>query len=251
MKKTIKDNDPMIRKYGVMALGELGDKSAIPDLKELFKSDSTSEVKAEVIISLAKLKAKEMMPEFINSLYDSSKEVADASKKALDMLIDASDCSYLAACIQNEHNEVRNYCIITLTRLKNKDCLPDLFATIKNIQGSTRLQVLGLIDSLDDGKNAFNFISLVEKPSTSRDTELQLWVIKHLSAFKNNQETIDYLSQSIRHENGDIRKETVITLGKIGGNKAFEILRYVSNNDASFSVKNLARDVLEKGGSSK
>ncbi|OGS23287.1 MAG: hypothetical protein A2252_09390 [Elusimicrobia bacterium RIFOXYA2_FULL_39_19] len=247
LKKTLRDTDPAIRKAVVTALGEMDDPAIIPELKDLYAKEFAGEVRIEIIIALAKLKAREMIPDFINGLYDQSKEFSDASKVALDLVINQSDARYLAATIQNEHKEVRNYCITALTKLNNKECVPELFQTLKNLQGPVRPQVMKLIDTLNDNKTPAEYLSLIEKPSTSNDKELLIWIVRNLARYKDNS-AIEYLALSIRNGNDEIRKETVISLNKIGGAKSREILIYVSNNDVSLTLRNFTKKTLEGGG---
>jgi len=243
LKESLEDIEPSIRKSAVQSLAAIGDKTIIPELKKVFQKDTNSEVKAEAMIALAKLGAKEMIPDFMNKLSDPLKEISSSAKTALDILIDKSDGNYLVACIQSDNKDIRNYCLNTLNNLKPEDSVPEMFGIIKNIKGTTRTQVLNLIDSIPTKKSANQFISLIDNPSTSDDMELQIWVITHIASF-NEPAVIEFLSQTIKNENTKIRMATLDALKKVGGKKAFGIIQYVSENDTSLSVRNHAKGLL-------
>ena len=243
LKESLEDIEPSIRKSAVQSLGAIGDKTVIPELKKVFQKEINSEVKSEIMLALAKLGAKEMIPEFMNKLSDPLKEISSTAKKTLDILIEKSDGNYLVACIQSDNKDIRNYCLNALKTLKPEESVPEMFRIIKTIKGTTRTQVLNLIDNIPARKTADQFISLVDNPSTNDDTELQIWVIEHIASF-NEPVVIDFLSQTIKNENTKIRTATLDALKKIGGKKAIGIIQYVSENDTSLSVRNHAKGLL-------
>ncbi|MDI6641361.1 MAG: HEAT repeat domain-containing protein [Elusimicrobiota bacterium] len=239
----LKDDEPSIRAISAKALGELGDKSVIVDLRGLFRKEFSSEVKAQAMLALAKLGDRDMIPEFFNALSDTSKEVCSAAKQSLDLLIDNSQSSLLVGNLQSEQRATRDYCIYALERLKPKETIKDLFSIIKIVKGTLRTQLMKLIESMADESNINDFYLLVDNPSVNKDIELQLWVLKNLSKFKTKR-SVEYLSETIRHENTDIRIATVETLSKIGGSEAVNIISYVANNDLSMKVRNTAKEIL-------
>ena len=105
---------------------------------------------------------------------------------------------------------------------------------------------MSIIDGTDQLTNLNYFLSLIDEPATNEDIELQLWVIKNLSKYR-TKESINYLIESLKHKNSDVRIEAIKSLEVVGiTNEALHALQYRAKNDLSLSVRRVAETVLKK-----
>jgi HEAT repeat protein len=243
IKTATKDPEPSVRAICVRTLGVIGDNSVIEPIKKIFRDDYNTQVKIEAVRSLAKLRVKEMIPEFVKLLSSDNKELTDSIKESLDILIDESDSSYLFTCLQSENEQIKDYSISSLRKIKPKNILDDLFALVKSTKGNTRKQIMSLIDDIADDSSVPEFLNLVDNPSTNDDIELLLWIISSLGRLR-SRESIEFLLLTLKHRNSGIRENTIIALGQIGDLRAKKPLEYIAENDVSMTVRNVAKTVL-------
>jgi len=243
IKTATKDPEPSVRAICVRTLGVIGDNYVIEPIKKIFRDDYNTQVKIEAVRSLAKLRVKEMIPEFVKLLSSDNKELTDSIKESLDILIDESDSSYLFTCLQSENEQIKDYSISSLRKIKPKNILDNLFALVKSTKGNTRKQIMSLIDDIADDSSVSEFLNLVDNPSTNDDIELLLWIISSLGRLR-SRESIEFLLLTLKHRNSGIRENTIIALGQIGDLRAKKPLEYIAENDVSMTVRNVAKTVL-------
>ena len=245
--RMLKNDELVVRSASVHALGGLKDPSAIKPLKDQYVSEYSSEVKAQIMKSLAKLGEKEMIPEFIELLHDPMEETRNAARESLDLLIDSSYSSYLVESLHNEHVETRNYCAEKLKEYKSEEIAKKLFSMIKTEKGLIRKELMNLTNDITDGNNIPDFLFLIDVPETNKDAELQIWVLKNLGKFRvKDKNSVAFLLQSTKNENLSVRKESVELLGEVDSLIAKRTLEYIASNDSSLVIRSTAEKVLKR-----
>ncbi|MEW6040711.1 MAG: HEAT repeat domain-containing protein [Elusimicrobiota bacterium] len=239
-----KNDYPELRREAALGLGRIGDRGEnneiVKDLVTVFRKDPEPEVVSAAMLSLARLKVKEMASEFMQKVGDPLKSVSDSAKQSLDILLDDSDINYVIDCLQDESEKVREYCILKLSKMKSEKTPPDLFNALGKTTGKLRTKVMLLIEQFADDSTLPYFLSVIKNPSVNTDVELHKWVIKNISR-RESKDVINFLKASIRNSNADIRLEVAGALGSFNSAPAQEMLRYISEKDESPSVRSEAK----------
>jgi len=239
-------SDSEIRKSAIEVLGDLGDITIIPKLKEIFKNDTSDDVKISCIFALSKFHTREMIPAFMELISSNNKNIKEAARTALNNLINENDFDYMIVCLQSENKEIKNYASTVLSKMKSNENVKKLFEIFKKSDGDYKLQLMKVISNANNETFIDNFITLIENPLHNNNVELHKWVIDNLSKFK-SEKVIDYLIYLLKHNNEVIREYAVIALKNINSDdkKIKEILNYVAEKDTSFSVRRAAGGLLK------
>lgn len=138
-------NDPAasVRAEAARALGELGDKTAVPDLLNALKMDESGYVQYFAAEALGELGDKTASNGLIDALKNSKIDFTSLFRKpviavALKKLNDNSTVSSLLDILKNEPEDVtlRSLVIETLKDLGDKSAIPGLTKALENEQNS-------------------------------------------------------------------------------------------------------------------
>jgi len=114
-----KHDDPRIRRYLSMVLGNLGDRRATPLLIEALKDptlQSDVETRIYVLLALGKLRDPNAVPDLIAAASDNERDVRKAAIYALGETGDARAVPVLATAINDETADIRYNAALALAR---------------------------------------------------------------------------------------------------------------------------------------
>jgi HEAT repeat protein len=120
-----KNDDPRIRRYLSMVLGNLGDKRATPLLLEA-TNDKDVETRIYALMALGELRDPAAVPHVIELLRDEEKDVRKTTAFALGELRDPRAIEPLAALLEDETPDVRWNAAIALAQFGDRRAAPAL-----------------------------------------------------------------------------------------------------------------------------
>jgi HEAT repeat protein len=135
-----KNDDPRIRQYLSMVLGNLGDKRATPLLVDAL-SDSSPETRIYAALSLGRLRDRAAVPHLLRIFSSDERDVRKAAAYSLGEIGDPSAQPALAAALNDPVADVRYNAAIALARLSD----PRAIGVIREMLDRSRLdQVTGM-----------------------------------------------------------------------------------------------------------
>ena len=84
--KELEQSDKELRKTACISLGEIGAKTAEPQLIKLFENDQDQDIRCEALGALGKLNSAKALPVLINALADQNSRIRYAAKSALEKM---------------------------------------------------------------------------------------------------------------------------------------------------------------------
>lgn len=111
-----KDDDPRIRQYLAMVLGQLGDRSSTPLLVSALQ-DPAEETRIYAALALGRLRDPAALPALVASLDTGGRDVRKAAAYALGEIGDARAADALAAVLSDPIADIRFNAAIALARL--------------------------------------------------------------------------------------------------------------------------------------
>jgi HEAT repeat protein len=119
-------DDPRIRRYLGMVLGNLGDRRATPLLVDGLQKDADVENRLYALIALGELRDPSALPAIERATHDGEKDIRKAAFYALGEIGDRSAVPALVAGLEDEVADVRWNAAISLSRFNDRRALPAL-----------------------------------------------------------------------------------------------------------------------------
>lgn len=124
-----KDDDPRIRRYLSMVLGNLGDRKATPLLLDGL-SDQDIETRIYVILALGQLRDPASVPRIMQLATDEEKDVRKTAVYTLGEIGDRRAIPVVASALEDREADVRFNAALALARFGDKRALPILRAML-------------------------------------------------------------------------------------------------------------------------
>lgn len=217
----INDNNPMVRREAVKALGLLKDRRANWYLINAL-GDNDDSVKLMAIKAISSVGLKDALPYIEKAIQDKNYEVRKEATKALCVLNGSRSIPYLVNMVKDGNVEVRKQAIISLGDFRDNKTVDVLLGVVKNKNedvyvrsialsslGKTNVDVGIIIDMLDDS-----------------NYEIRKEASKCLGVLKNNRAIVPLISK-LTDAKKEVRREVVMALGNLKNNKSFGALASV------------------------
>lgn len=149
LRQMLNDPDPSVRREAIDAVGDLGDKEAIPTLTQLL-GDSDAESRREAIQNLGKLGAKDAGPAIVGLLSDPSERVRREAADVLGRLGTRDATSALIEALKDKDEEVRGESIAALGEIGARDARPQLRQMYDTDPGRHRVRLVRALKALGD-----------------------------------------------------------------------------------------------------
>lgn len=262
-----------IRATAARFLGMIRDLESLPFLIEVTKNKAeTSEVRVQAIVALGYLKDKTAFEYLVEALNDEQLDLA--ALEALGKLKDPRALEvFLSYLKRNFEGWRRTLALRGISDVGNESSLNTLFDLLKDTDSDIRHRVINALSFVRDSRVAKVLVEFIgnEKISLLRAraiSALAYWpeykdenatraVIEALSdpdekviiaslsslAHIGNHATIEHIILFLHYPNPEIRKLVIQALGKLGGEKALQILRTVQEID--FSVTESGETISE------
>lgn len=121
-----KNDDPRIRRYLAMVLGNLGDRRATPLLIDGVKNDTDVENRLYALMALGQLRDPAALPTIEEATRDGEKDIRKAAYYALGEIGDARAVPVLAAGVEDQVPDVRWNAAVSLAQFKDRRAIPAL-----------------------------------------------------------------------------------------------------------------------------
>ena len=121
-----KSDDPRIRRYLAMVLGNLGDRRATPLLVEGLKTDTDVENRLYALMALGELRDPAALPAIIETTKSEEKDLRKAAYYALGEIADARAIPVLAAGVEDPVADVRWNAAVSLAQFNDRRAAPAL-----------------------------------------------------------------------------------------------------------------------------
>jgi HEAT repeat protein len=234
---TLKDEDNWVRRAAAEALGNIGDKRAVPYLISALQ-DKNCYVQAEAAKALGKIGDKRAVKVLIALIKDKDWPAREAAISALGNIGDKRAVKLLITTLEakGEIWPIQEAIVEALGKLGDKRAIPSLITALKDKNSWVRKAAAEALDKLD------------WKPKD--DTQKALYFIAKREwnkCIKLGKVVIEPLSSILKDENWLIRREVVVTLGKIGNKKAIKPL-ILALKDYDGDVRAKAAEALDKLG---
>lgn len=121
-----KHDDPRIRRYLAMVLGNLGDRRATPMLVDGVQHDADVENRLYALMALGELRDPAALPAIEQAAGDQEKDVRKAAYYAMGEIGDARSVPALAAGLEDQVADVRWNAAVALSRFNDRRAIPVL-----------------------------------------------------------------------------------------------------------------------------
>jgi len=146
LRKLLKDKDASVRRWAVVALGQLGDQESIPGIRPLLK-DKNALVRRSVVSALGDLGDKESIPEIRQLLKDKSVPMRQSAVYALGKLGDKESIPEIRQLLKDEDVSVRYLAVSALGKLGAKESIPEIRKLLKDESAYVRgVSAIALIE---------------------------------------------------------------------------------------------------------
>jgi HEAT repeat protein len=132
--KALEDRNEGVRERAAVALGEIGDKGAVPELIERFKDENEDmDVRVSAAKALGKIKDEGAVPELIKGLKNEKLEIRKIAAEVL-MEIGEPAVPYLIKVLKNKDENwyVRRVAAVALGEIGDKGAVPELMERFKD-----------------------------------------------------------------------------------------------------------------------
>ena len=209
IKEALKDKDTKVRMNAASALGEIGDKSAIPLLKEALKDKSES-VKIYAAMALYRIGDKSAIPLLKESLKDKDMKARMYAAMALGKIGDKSAIPLLKEALKDKDTVVRMYAARALGEIGDKSAIPLLKEALKDKNVSVRVWASSALGKIGD-KSA---IPLLKEALKNKDTGIRMYAASALGEI-GDKSAISLLKEALKDKNSRITVNAVRSLMKI------------------------------------
>ncbi len=127
----LKDPSKYVREKAAIALGQIGDKRAVPILVEVLEKDDAEEVRVTIAGVLGHLRDREAVPVLIKTLEDPSPTARMKSAISLGLIGDVNAITPLYKVLKDPHELVRKYACEALGNI-GRAAIPALLMALKD-----------------------------------------------------------------------------------------------------------------------
>lgn len=226
---TLDDFDSFVRQTSAKALGLLADKRALEPLINSLKNDTHSGVKVASASALGKLGDQRAIEPLRESLYDDNPTLVIRSLKSLIEIDEEIGMSYLFKNMDNPNKNIAEFSKGYIVSVKGEEYLEKIPNEIEN-------EKINKDDYLKLISNLFN-----------DDPEIKIDAAKRLGTI-NNPKSAEYLIDVINDNENKVRLEIIHSLGKLKNVETLPIL-IKTLKDKDISIRWAAEEAISLFGS--
>jgi len=233
----LQDPDAKVRAKATEVLGDINayttdpreeretdPETALPVLRIALK-DSSPEVRAAAIDSIAKIRSNDDATLLVEALHDAEPSVVLAAAKALADLPDASATSVLTEIYQNQKYspELRDQALSTLATLCDPSSTPIFVHTLETPQGVSSTAAQGLLCTLEKQPDPSVFPPILDAEEHTLDLGVREDLIRALGDTK-NPAALPVLERLVNSHHPTLAPSAAAALGSLGDRRALPIL---------------------------
>ncbi len=232
--KRLETEDPDLRREIILALKMIGDKQAVPVLKEILLRDKNHYVRFDAARALGSIDNTDSVYALIRAIDDGSWLVKGACAEALGKRGDKRAAKALKELLNTDAGEnaswVRDRAALALSKI-GMGGIEALVSSLGDGGTSTRRRASWVLIGIGDPAVPYLLSALREVSSLARKRAAMVlgWI--------GNKKTVLPLTWALADKNPDVRKMAAWALGKIGDNKAITALEHAIDNHSKNDEK--------------
>ncbi|MEQ8171053.1 MAG: HEAT repeat domain-containing protein [Candidatus Eremiobacterota bacterium] len=248
VKKFIEDlenpsSDDDTRHTAVWALGNLGDKRAVPCLINVLEHDKNENIRSIAAEALGKLEDKKAVKPLIKALKDPDWGVRVDAVYAFRRLKDFSSDAvpYIIEKLKDEDETVRMTAAKVLGDFKDTRAVDPLCQTLEDKNQRVKTSAISSLGLLGDSKAVEPLFQLFKDGESD---VVRASVVRSLGEIKSDK-SIQYVTEALSDKNIFVRMIAVTTLGKIGDEKTLDLLEKMSKTEEDSDMKDALKKSIE------
>ncbi len=200
----LKDTDNQIRIYAVDCLGEIGDKTAITPLWNLYNEEKVNKIKSFIIKSLARLKDDKIMPYLIEDTKSKDSVIKYNAITGLSYINNDESIKLLIDLLKDGDRNLQIGIVTLLGRAKSKKAVPYL---LEFIDSYLSRNVIMSLDEIGDKRAIPYLMNRIQNDYTRDNTYYTgetLQIVSNLS--KRPFDSVSYNSKSVEQRKQIIKE---------------------------------------------
>jgi len=156
------------RLYAIVALGEIGDESALDTLINLL-SDESSFVREAVVQALGKIGGAKCIPSLVKACKDPDNKVASAAFEAIRFSCGEGIGSPLLQALKDSDKKVKQAAAYALSRLKDRNSVADLITLLSDESVAVRRAAATALGMIGNDRAVDPLIKILEGTDIDKD----------------------------------------------------------------------------------
>ncbi len=236
-------SDDDTRHTAVWALGNLGDKRAVPCLIKVLAHDKNENIRSVAAEALGKLEDKQAVKPLIKALKDPDWGVRVDAVYAFRRLKDFSSeaIPYIIERLKDEDETVRMTAARVLGDFKDTRAVEPLCQTLGDKNQRVKTSAISSLGLLGDSKAVEPLFQLFKEGESD---VIRASVVRSLGEIKSDR-SVQYVTEALTDKNIFVRMIAVTTLGKIGDEKTLEVLEKISKTEEDSDMKDALKKSIE------
>lgn len=224
-----------VREEAARALGEVGDKQAVPQLVQAL-SDKYTKVREATAWALGCIGDERAAPHLVQVLGDPSVRVRSEAVKALSQIGPAA-VPHVVQALDDERWEVRERAASALGRIGDPSALPQLVQTLNDRKDAVRTAAASALGQLGDKRTVPHLVQALDSKGNSH-----WWAGQALARL----DALTELVQALDDKRSQVREGAVRGLSEMGEAGIPHLVRTLG--DASKQVRKRAASILGQRG---
>jgi len=166
--QSLRDKRAKVRMGAIIVLGEIRDKSIVPEVIKVFEESESKKDKSALALLLGRLRDKKASQVLIEGLNSSSNTIVGSCATALGMLKEEKAVPKLVKLLTHKNKNLRQTVRRALVRIGKKG-LPGLEESLNSQDPQERLEVVKVLERIDDSDY------LLEKALNDRSKYIKIY----------------------------------------------------------------------------
>jgi len=219
LRERLRDSDGHVRAYAALALGQLGDTGAVPEIERLL-TDQYQDVQEAGVLALSRLPVGVSRPRAISMLKEKNPVLRRNYSMLLGLLREKSAVDALTFALKDAEVPVRMAAVEALSRIGGEDAEKALQTALTDeIPEIRRVATLTLGET--GSRHALENILLVARDEDDWVRAAAAQTLAHFTSEESEQTLVSMLEDPC----GLVRVAAMETLARVGGEKCFPVLQ--------------------------
>ncbi|MGH7469926.1 MAG: HEAT repeat domain-containing protein [Longimicrobiales bacterium] len=229
------DTDAQVRKSAAWALGQIEDARAVPALSEALRRDRDVEVRRTAVWALGEIESANAIDALFDAMNDADREVRAQSVWALGQIQDARAVPALTAAMRDTDLEIRRQAVWALGQIEDRAAVPALTQLLRDADAQVRRQAIWALGQIEDA-SAVPALTQALRDTDAEVRHQAVWALGQIET----QEAVEPLVSMLNDASVEIRHQVVWALGQIQSSSAVGPLSRALREDRDAGVRQQA-----------
>ena len=236
---SLADPSPAARALAVQALGNIGDRRAVPALCAMLGPDQLPDVREKSATALGKMKDPGATDALIKLMSDPASKLQAAAAMALGSIKDPRAAPALLAGLRSPYREASDACAKALREMKDPGVVETMLPALKDENVRVRRVAAQVLSGISDPRVTAPLQAAMNDP----DDDVRRAAAGALSAGGDAQ-SVEVFIRSLKDPSPEIRRVAVVQIGQSRDPRAVEPLIEVLQKDNNRMVRWTAAEAL-------